>query len=65
MCKGFLANIVSSQGLDSQDFESRVSNPIREFTKGGLVKGGLAMRHVFNFHIQNEPDALQLHKADA
>ena len=26
---------------------------IREFTKGGLVKGGFAIRHVFNFHIQN------------
>ena len=25
----------------------------REFTKGGLVKGGLAIRHVFNFHIKN------------
>ena len=23
----------------------------REFTKGGLVKGGLAIRHVFNLHI--------------
>ena len=23
----------------------------REFTMGGLVKGGLAIRHVFNFHI--------------
>ena len=25
----------------------------REFTKGGLVKGGLAIRHVFNLHIKN------------
>ena len=25
----------------------------REFTKGGLVKGGLAIGHVFNLHIQN------------
>ena len=25
----------------------------REFAKGGLVKGGLAIRHVFNFHIKN------------
>ena len=25
----------------------------REFTKGGLVKGGLAIRHVFNLHINN------------
>ena len=25
----------------------------REFTKGGLVKGGLAIRHVFNLHMKN------------
>ena len=26
---------------------------LREFTKGCLVKGGLAIRHVFNLHIKN------------
>ena len=26
---------------------------LREFTKGGFVKGGLAIRHVFNVHITN------------
>ena len=25
----------------------------REFAKGGLVKGGLAIRHVFDFRIKN------------
>ena len=25
----------------------------REFKKGGLVKAGLAIRHVFNLHINN------------
>ena len=25
----------------------------REFTKGGLVEGGLAIRHVFNLHVKS------------
>ena len=25
----------------------------REFTKGGLVKGGFAIRHVFNLHVKH------------
>ena len=26
---------------------------VREFTKGCLVKGGLAIRHIFDLHINN------------
>ena len=26
---------------------------VREFKKGGLVNGGLAIRYVFNWHIKN------------
>ena len=36
-----------------------------EFTKGGLVKGGLAIWHVFNFHVQMEPNVFHLHKGNA
>ena len=32
---------------------ARSSSKDREFTKGGLVKGGLAIRHVFNLHTEN------------
>ena len=32
---------------------ARLSSMYREFTKGGVVKGGLAIRHVFDFRISN------------
>ena len=36
-----------------------------EFTKGGLVKGGLAIRHVFNLHLTSGSNASQLPKGNA
>ena len=38
--------------FEMETLESQVRT-CREFTKGGLVKGALAMRHVFKLHIQS------------
>ena len=32
----------------------------REFTKGGLVKGGVAIRHVFNLHIKHRNSCITI-----
>ena len=42
---------VEGRGIAPEDSSAQLKG--REFTKGGLVKGGLASRHVFMLHIKN------------
>ena len=44
---------ITNSSSSSSSSSSNNNNDNREFTKGGLVKGGLAIRHVFNLRIKN------------
>ena len=56
----YIYNILYTYNHD--DTTPKGTCPLREFTKGSLVNGALAIIHVFNLHTKNEPCTRETHK---